>query len=83
MSDFHSDLKHTSFFKSPADAVADLYEQYVHDLGNILDRHTFISILTNKGSAHLSQKIASAAFKKLNRCLHEETEEQVESMFSN
>ena len=39
MSNFHSDLKNTSFIKSPADAVVDLYEQYVHDLGNVLDRH--------------------------------------------
>ena len=39
MSDFCSDLKNTSFVKSPADAVVDLYEQYVHDLGCVLDRH--------------------------------------------
>ena len=39
MSDFRSDLKNTSFIKSPVDAAADLYEQYVHDLGNVLDRH--------------------------------------------
>ena len=37
MSDFCSDLKNTSFVKSPADAVVDLYEQYVYDLGNVLD----------------------------------------------
>ena len=29
----------SSFVKSPADAVVDLYEQYVHDLGHVLDRH--------------------------------------------
>ena len=52
MSDFHSDLRNTSFVKSPADAVGDLYEQYVHDLGNLLDRHApLISRLTKKDSA--------------------------------
>ena len=39
MSDFRSDLKNTSFVKSLADAVVDLYEQYVCDLGNVLDSH--------------------------------------------
>ena len=39
MSDFRLDLKNTSFVESPADAVVDLYEQYVHDLGHVLDRH--------------------------------------------
>ena len=38
-SDFCSDLKNTSFIKSPTDAIVDLYKQYVHDLGNVLDRH--------------------------------------------
>ena len=52
MSDFCSDLKNTSFVKSPADAVVDLYEQYVCGLGNFLDRHApLISRLTNKDSA--------------------------------
>ena len=52
MTDFRSDLKNTSFIKSPADAVVDFYEQYVHDLGNILDRHApLISRLTKKYSA--------------------------------
>ena len=49
MSDFRTDLTNTSFIKSPADAVVDLYEQYVHDLGNVLDRHApLISRLTKK-----------------------------------
>ena len=49
MSDFHADLKNTSFIKSPADAVVDLYDQYIHDLGNVLDRHApLISRLTKK-----------------------------------
>ena len=49
MSDFRSDLKNTSFVKSPADAVVDLYEQYVHYMGNVIDRHApLISVLTNK-----------------------------------
>ena len=39
MPDFRSDLKNTSFVKSPADAVVDLYEQYAHDLGNVLGMH--------------------------------------------
>ena len=47
MSDFRADLKNTSFVKSPADAVVDLYEQYICDLGNVLDRHApLISRLT-------------------------------------
>ena len=37
-SDLCSDLKNTSFVKSPAVAVVYLYEKYVHDLGNILYR---------------------------------------------
>ena len=52
MSDFRSDLKNASFVKSPADAIVDLYEQYVHDLGNVFDRHApLISRLTKKDSA--------------------------------
>ena len=52
MSDFRSDLKNTSFVKSPADAVVDLYDQYVHDLSDVLDRHApLISKLTKKESA--------------------------------
>ena len=39
MSDLRSDLKNSSFVKSPANAVVDLYEQYVHDFVNILNRH--------------------------------------------
>ena len=39
MSDLRFNLKNMSFVKSPADAVVDLYEQYVHDLGYVLDRH--------------------------------------------
>ena len=35
MSDFRSDLKNTSFIKSPANAV----EQCVHDLVDVLDRY--------------------------------------------
>ena len=52
MSDFRSDLKNTSFVKSPADAVVDLYEEYAHDLGNVLDRHApLIFGLSKKDSA--------------------------------
>ena len=49
MSDLHSDLKNIPFVKSPANSVDDLYEQYVHDLGNVLDRHVpLVSRLTRK-----------------------------------
>ena len=52
MSDFRLDLKNTSFVKSPADAVVDLYEQYVHDLGHVLDRHApLVSRMIKKDSA--------------------------------
>ena len=45
-------FKNTSFVKSPADAVVDLYDQYVHDLSDVLDRHApLISKLTKKESA--------------------------------
>ena len=54
MSDFRSDIKNASFVKSPADALVDLYEQYVHDLGNVFDRHApLISKLTTKDSTDL------------------------------
>ena len=49
MSDFCSDLKDTSFIKSPANAVVDLYEQYVHDLVDVFDTHApLVSRLTKK-----------------------------------
>ena len=52
MSDFRSDLKNISFVKSPVDAVVEVYDQYVHDLGNVLDRHApLISRLIKKDSA--------------------------------
>ena len=51
MSDFRSDLKNTSFVKSPTDSVVDLYDQYVHDLADILDKHApLISRLIKKDS---------------------------------
>ena len=51
MSNFHSDLKDTSFVKSPAKAVVNLYEQHVHDLADILDWHVpLVSRLTKKDS---------------------------------
>ena len=37
--DFRSDLKNTSFVKSPTDFVEDLYDQYIHDLADVLDKH--------------------------------------------
>ena len=39
MSNFRSELKNTSFVISPADSVVDLYDQYVHDLADVLDKH--------------------------------------------
>ena len=52
MSDLCSNLKSTCFIKPPANAVVDLYKQYVHDLGDVLDRHTpLVSRLTKKDSA--------------------------------
>ena len=39
MSDFWSDLKELPFVKCPANSVSQLYDQYVHDLSRILDRH--------------------------------------------
>ena len=49
---FRSDLKNTSFIKSPANAVVDLYQQYVHDLVDVLDKHIpLISRLKKKDSA--------------------------------
>ena len=49
ISDVRSDLKNTSFVKSPADAIVDLCEQYLHDLANVFDRHApLIFRLTKK-----------------------------------
>ena len=51
MSNFRSELKNTSFVKSPADSVVDLYDQYVHDLADVLDKHApLISRLKKKDS---------------------------------
>ena len=47
-----TDLKNTFFVKSPANAVVDLYEQYVHDLMDVLGKHApLISRLKKKDSA--------------------------------
>ena len=49
MFDLHSDLKNASLIKSPSNAVVDLYEHYVCDLGDVLDRHApLVSSLTKK-----------------------------------
>ena len=54
MSNFRSDLKNTSFVKFPANAVVDLYDQYVHYLVGVLDKHApLISRLKKKDSADL------------------------------
>ena len=36
---FCEDLANTSFVISPASMAADLYDQYISDLGAVLDRH--------------------------------------------
>ena len=51
MSNFHSDLKNNSFVKSPTDSVVDLYDQYIHDLADVLNKHApLISRLKKKDS---------------------------------
>ena len=39
MKSFCEDLANTSFVTSPAIMAADLYDQYIRDLGGVLDRH--------------------------------------------
>ena len=39
MSDFRSDFKDLLFVKCPANSVSQLFDQYVHDLSHILNRH--------------------------------------------
>ena len=52
MSNFRSDLKNTSFVKSPANAVVDVHDQYVHGLVDVLDKHApLISRLEKEDSA--------------------------------
>ena len=52
MSDFQSDLKEIPFVKCPANYVSQLYDQYVHDLSRILDRHApLVSSLKTKQRA--------------------------------
>ena len=51
MSNLRSDLLNTSFVKSPTDSVVDLYDQYVHDLAVVLDKHApLISRMKKKDS---------------------------------
>ena len=52
MSDFRSDLKEMPFVKCPANSVSHHYDQYVHDLSHILDRHApLVSSLKTKQPA--------------------------------
>ena len=52
MSNFRSDLKDMPFVKCPANSVSLLYDQYVHDLSRILDRHApLVSSLKTKQHA--------------------------------
>ena len=37
--DYRDNLANTSFVLSPASTATDLYDQYVHDLGYLIDRH--------------------------------------------
>ena len=53
MSDLYSDLKKNFLCQTPANDAVDLYEQYVYDLGDVLDRHEpLVSRLTKKDSAY-------------------------------
>ena len=72
ISDLRSDLKNTSFIKSPANAVVYLYEQYVHNFGDVLDRHApLVFRLTKKDSVNwLSDSYQHA---KSLRCKFERT----------
>ena len=52
MSDFRSDLEEMSIVKCPANSVSQLYDQYVHDLSCVLDRHApLVSSLKRKQRA--------------------------------
>ena len=52
MSNFRSDLRDMPFVKCPANSVSLLYDQYVHDLSHILDRHApLVSSLKTKQHA--------------------------------
>ena len=52
MSNFRSDLKDMPFVKCPANSVSLLYDQYIHDLSHILDRHApLVSRLKTKQHA--------------------------------
>ena len=57
LSDFRSDLKELPFVKSPANSVARLYNQYVHDLSHILERHAPLvsSVKTKQRADWLSE----------------------------
>ena len=39
MQKFGDDLASISFVMFPASTIADIYDQYVHDLGYLIDRH--------------------------------------------
>ena len=72
MSDLLSDLQNSSYVKSPANAVVDLYEQYVHGLGDVLDRQALlISRLIKKDSADWLSDFYQYA--KFLRCQFERT----------
>ena len=54
MSGLYSDVKYIPFVKYSDNSVGDLYEQYVHDFSDVLDRHVpLVSRLTRKDSTDL------------------------------
>ena len=73
MSNFRSDLKDMLFVKCPANSVSLLYDEYVHDLSRILDRHEIAWCLANRDKTVYYRKLISNNShdsKKLWRELH-------------
>ena len=67
MSDFRSDLKEMPFVKCPENSVSQLYDQYVHDLSRVLDRHApLVSSLKTKQRADWLSELQSHSDTNLN-----------------
>ena len=68
MSNFRSDLKIMPFVKCPANSVPLLYDQYVHDLSRILDRHAPLvsSLKTKQRADWLQRAIALQSYSDIN-----------------
>ena len=62
MSNVRSDLKDMPFVKCPANSVSLLYDQYIHDLSRILDRHAplVFSLKTKQCADWLSESYRPA-----------------------